>query len=46
MKPRITAVTLGADDLKKSLAFYRDDLGLSTQGRRAVPVRTLMQSWG
>jgi catechol 2,3-dioxygenase-like lactoylglutathione lyase family enzyme len=32
MKPRITFVTLGVDDLERSLAFYRDGLGLSTQG--------------
>lgn len=32
MKPRITLVTLGVDDLKKSLAFYRDGLGLATEG--------------
>ena len=32
MKPRITLITLGVDDLKKSLAFYRDGLGLVTQG--------------
>jgi len=32
MKPRITFVTLGVDDLERALAFYRDGLGLSTQG--------------
>ena len=32
MKPRITVITIGADDLEKSLAFYRDGLGLPTQG--------------
>jgi len=32
MKPRITLLTLGVDDLEKSLAFYRDGLGLKTQG--------------
>ena len=32
MKPRITLVTLGVDDLKRSLAFYRDGLGLATPG--------------
>ena len=32
MKPRITLVTLGVDDLEKSLRFYRDGLGLKTQG--------------
>lgn len=32
MKPRITLLTLGVDDLEKSLMFYRDGLGLPTQG--------------
>lgn len=32
MKPRITLITIGVDDLEKSLAFYRDGLGLPTQG--------------
>jgi catechol 2,3-dioxygenase-like lactoylglutathione lyase family enzyme len=32
MKPRITIITLGVDDLERSLAFYRDGLGLSTEG--------------
>ena len=32
MKPRITVITVGVDDLEKSLAFYRDGLGLPTQG--------------
>ena len=32
MKPRITVLTLGVDDLEKSVAFYRDGLGLPTQG--------------
>lgn len=32
MKPRITLLTLGVDDLEASLAFYRDGLGLETQG--------------
>ncbi|MBI1889924.1 MAG: VOC family protein [Burkholderiales bacterium] len=32
MKPRITLITLGVDDLDKSLAFYRDGLGLPTPG--------------
>jgi len=30
MNPRITLITLGVNDLEKSLAFYRD--GLATQG--------------
>lgn len=32
MKPRITVLTLGVDDLDKAVAFYRDGLGLPTQG--------------
>ncbi|MDO8774016.1 MAG: VOC family protein [Burkholderiaceae bacterium] len=32
MKPRITVITLGVDDLQRSLAFYRDGLGLPTPG--------------
>jgi uncharacterized protein len=32
MKPRITLLTLGVDDLERSLAFYRDGLGLPTGG--------------
>ncbi|MEX1109565.1 MAG: VOC family protein [Dongiaceae bacterium] len=32
MKPRITVLTLGVDDLERSLAFYRDGMGLATDG--------------
>lgn len=32
MKPRIKVVTLGVSNLERSLAFYRDGLGLPTQG--------------
>jgi catechol 2,3-dioxygenase-like lactoylglutathione lyase family enzyme len=32
MKPRITVITIGVDDLEKSLKFYRDGLGLKTDG--------------
>lgn len=32
MKPRITIITLGVDDLDRSLIFYRDGLGLPTEG--------------
>jgi catechol 2,3-dioxygenase-like lactoylglutathione lyase family enzyme len=32
MKPRITLITIGVDDLERSLAFYRDGLGLKTDG--------------
>lgn len=32
MKPRITVITIGVDDLERSLAFYRDGLALKTDG--------------
>jgi len=32
MKPRVTVITLGVKDLDVSLSFYRDGLGLSTDG--------------
>lgn len=32
MKPRISVITLGVADLDQSLAFYRDGLGLPTEG--------------
>jgi catechol 2,3-dioxygenase-like lactoylglutathione lyase family enzyme len=32
MRPRITLITLGVDDLERSLRFYRDGLGLKTEG--------------
>ncbi|HJP86162.1 MAG TPA: VOC family protein [Gemmatimonadaceae bacterium] len=32
MKPRITLITLGVDDLEKAMRFYRDGLGLDTDG--------------
>ncbi len=32
MKARITLLTLGVDDLERSLRFYRDGLGLPTRG--------------
>jgi catechol 2,3-dioxygenase-like lactoylglutathione lyase family enzyme len=32
MKPRISVLTLAVDDLERALAFYRDGLGLPTQG--------------
>lgn len=32
MKNRVTLITLGVDDLERSLAFYRDGLGWSTKG--------------
>ncbi len=32
MNPRISVITLGVNDLEKSLAFYCDGLGLETSG--------------
>jgi uncharacterized protein len=32
MKPRISVLTLGVDDLERAVAFYRDGLGLATEG--------------
>ena len=32
MKARITLITLGVDDLQRSVDFYRDGLGLPTKG--------------
>ncbi len=32
MKPRVTLITLGVDDLQRAVAFYRDGLGWNTPG--------------
>lgn len=32
MKPRVTVITLGVEDLERSLRFYRDGLGFPTKG--------------
>lgn len=32
MKPHISVITLGVDDLERSLRFYRDGLGFQTDG--------------
>ena len=32
MEPRVTLITLGVEDLKRSLSFYRDGLGWPTDG--------------
>lgn len=32
MKPRITVITIGVDDLERALRFYRVGLGLRTEG--------------
>lgn len=31
MKPRLTLLTIGVDDLERSLTFYRDGLGFPTE---------------
>lgn len=32
MKPRISVITLAVEDLQKAVCFYRDGLGLPTEG--------------
>jgi catechol 2,3-dioxygenase-like lactoylglutathione lyase family enzyme len=32
MQPRITMLTIGVNDLERSVRFYRDGLGFPTQG--------------
>ena len=32
MQPRITVLTIGVDDLERSVRFYRDGLGFPTEG--------------
>ena len=32
MRPRLTVLTLGVDDLERAVAFYRDGLGFRTPG--------------
>ena len=32
MKPRITVITIGVDNLERAVRFYRDGLGLKTPG--------------
>lgn len=32
MKPRITVITIGVDDLERSFSFYHDGLGLKSEG--------------
>jgi len=39
MKPRLNVITIAVDDLEKSLAFYRDGLGLPTKGIIATEFR-------
>ena len=32
MRPRLSVITLGVDDLQRAVSFYRDGLGLHTEG--------------
>lgn len=32
MKPRLTVLTIGVDDLEQALRFYRDGLGFASEG--------------
>ena len=32
MKPKLNIITLAVNDLEKSIAFYKDGLGLPTEG--------------
>lgn len=32
MKPRVSVITLGVDDLERAVRFYRDGLGFPTEG--------------
>lgn len=32
MRPRLTVLTLGVDDLERAVAFYRDGLGFPSEG--------------
>ncbi len=32
MKPRVTVITIGVDDLERAFRFYRDGLGLKSEG--------------
>jgi len=47
MKPRITVITIGVDDLERSVRFYRDGLGLQTQGIIGTEFEpTFRSKWG
>ncbi len=44
MNPRIKVITLGVGDLEKSLAFYRDGLGLHPRSTlRPMPLRSAVR---
>ncbi|ASK60539.1 bleomycin resistance protein [Bacillus velezensis] len=46
MKPRITVITSGADNLEKSLHFYQDGLGLPTEGIAGTDLNMAQNSFG
>jgi len=37
VKPRVSLITIGVDDLERALRFYRDGLGLKTGGIIGTP---------
>jgi uncharacterized protein len=47
MEPRISIITLGVSDLKRSVAFYRDGLGLPTnyQDGQGIAFFQLRGTW-
>ena len=44
MKPRIAFLTLGVDDLERSLLFYRDGLGFTTKGIVGIGVEATLNT--
>jgi catechol 2,3-dioxygenase-like lactoylglutathione lyase family enzyme len=44
MKPRITLLTLGVDDLPRAVAFYRDGLAASS-AKNSRTARSLFSTW-
>jgi uncharacterized glyoxalase superfamily protein PhnB len=50
MKPRITVITIGVDDLERAVRLYRDGLGLKTKqatNAGAVVVKSAQDTfWG
>jgi catechol 2,3-dioxygenase-like lactoylglutathione lyase family enzyme len=40
MKPRISVITLGVDDLERSVSFYRDGLGLKSESMKGYVATT------
>ena len=42
MKPRITIITLGVEDLPRAMHFYRDGLGFPTDAQDDAPIAFFM----